>query len=93
MTTTGIGFPFAVDALGSIAPIPDDDAELRGKIIQVLFAAAAEFTVGQALTRWLGTELVVSAVEVTPTDETITIEVVYLRRADLARRSVRIQFS
>jgi hypothetical protein len=36
---------------------------------------------------------VVSAVEVTPTDETITIEVVYLRRADLARRSVRIQFS
>jgi len=55
--------------------------------------AAVEFTVGQALTRWLGDDLVVAGVDVLPQDETITIEVAYLRRADLARRSVRFRFS
>jgi uncharacterized protein len=119
--TTGFGFPFAVTADGTIAPAPDDDAELRGRIVQVLFtapgervnlpefgcglfnlvfdaadpvlAAAAEFTVGQALTRWLGDELVVSAVDVEAAAETLAVRVAYLRRADLAPRSVRIQFS
>ena len=119
--STGFGFPFAVRAGGTIAPDPDGDAELRGKIIQVLFtspgervnlpefgcglfnlvfdtagpvlAAAAEFTVGQALMRWLGDELVVSAVDVEAAAETLRVEISYLRRADLTRRSVRIQFS
>ena len=86
--TTGFGFPFQVTPTGTIRPSGDEDAELRGKIVQVLFtapgervnqpkfgcgllnlvfdpnntilAAAVEFTVGQALTRWLGEEIVVA---------------------------------
>ena len=120
-TAAGFGFPFGVSPAGTIAPVPDGDGDLRGKIIQVLFtapaervnlpefgcglfnlvfdasnpvlAAAMEFTLGQALTRWLGDELVVSGVDVSLEGETVTVEVAYLRRADLARRSVRIQFS
>ena len=46
-----------------------------------------EFTVGQALTRWLGDELVVDGVDVTgAADETVTVEVAYMRRSDLSRR-------
>src|SRR3982750_4150405 len=100
---TGFGFPFGVSPAGTIRPDPDDDADLRGKIIQVLFtrpgervnepefgcglfqlvfepnntvlAAATEFTVGQALTRWLGEEIVVGGVDVDSHDEELTVEV------------------
>jgi phage baseplate assembly protein W len=120
-TTGNFGFPFGVSASGGIGPDPDPDAELRAKIVQVLFTApgervnlpefgcglfnlvfdpanpvllaAVEFTVGQALTRWLGGDLVVAGVDVQPQGEVITIEVAYLRRADLARQSVRFHFS
>jgi phage baseplate assembly protein W len=57
-----------------------------------ILAAALEFTVGQALTRWLGTELVLDGVDVQAADETLAVEVTYLRRADLARQAVRVQF-
>jgi uncharacterized protein len=118
--TTGFGFPFGVSPDGAIRPDPDEAADLRGKIIQVLFtapgervnqpdfgcglfnlvfdpnntilAAATEFTVGQALTRWLGDQIAVAGVDVEPHDETLTIEVAYVRRADLARQAVRIRF-
>lgn len=58
-----------------------------------VLAAAAEFTVGQALTRWLGDELVVAGVAVQARDEVLEVEVAYRRRADLARRAVRFQVS
>ncbi len=118
--TTGFVFPFAVPLTGTIAPDPDEDADLRGKIIQVLFtapgervnqpdfgcglfnlvfepnnpilAAAMEFTIGQALTRWLGDLLIVSGVNVESHDEIITVEVAYTRRQNLAQRAVRIHF-
>ncbi|MFF1380462.1 GPW/gp25 family protein [Streptomyces sp. NPDC058308] len=117
---TGFGFPFDVNAAGAIVPEPDESAELRGKVIQVLFtapgerinqpefgcglfnlvfdpantilAAAVEFTVGQALTRWLGDDLVVSGVDVQAQEETLSVEVAYVRRQDLARQAVRVQF-
>lgn len=117
----GFGFPLRVSAAGSLTPDPDQDAQLHGKIIQVLFtapgervnlpefgcgllnlifdannpvlAAAAEFTVGQALTRWLGDELLVGAVAVQAHDEVLAVEVSYRRRSDLARRAVRFQVS
>jgi phage baseplate assembly protein W len=117
---TGFGFPFGVTPAGTITPDPDEDVDLRGKIIQVLFtapgervnqpdfgcglfnlvfepnntilAAAMEFTIGQALTRWLRDLLIVSGVNVEAQDETITVEVAYTRRQDLARQAVRIQF-
>ena len=39
---TGFGFPFGVSPDGAIAPDPDEDVDLRGKIIQVLFTAPGE---------------------------------------------------
>lgn len=117
---TGFGFPFGVTSAGAIAPDPDENAELHGKIVQVLFtapgervnqpdfgcglfslvfdpnntimAAAVEFTVGQALTRWLGDDLVVGGVDVQAHDEVLTVEVAYVRRRDLTRQAVRVHF-
>src|SRR5688572_1740493 len=111
---TGFGFPFRVNAAGGIAPDPDENEDLRGKVIQVMFtapaervnqpefgcglfnlvfdpnntilAAAVEFTIGQALTRWLGDVLVVDGVEVRADDEVLTVEVAYVRRKDLSRQ-------
>ena len=57
-----------------------------------ILAAAMEFTVGQALTRWLRDDIVVDGVDVIPSEETVTIEVVYTKREDLSRNAVRIQF-
>jgi len=116
---TSFGFPFRVGPSGGIAP-GDEETELRGKIVQVLFtspgervnqpkfgcglldlvfdpnnpvlAAAVEFTAGQALSRWLGPEIVVADVDVQACDETLTVEVAYVRRRDSARQSLRIQF-
>ena len=39
---TGFGFPFGVTPAGTITPDPDENADLRGKIIQVLFTAPGE---------------------------------------------------
>ena len=111
--TPGFGFPFAVTAAGGIGPDPDDNADLRGKIIQVLFttpgervnqpefgcglfnlvfdpnntmlSAAVEFTVGQALTRWLGDQIVGERRSTSRRhDEDLIVEVAYARRRDLS---------
>lgn len=120
MTTTGFVFPFGVGPSGTLRPTGGDDAELQGRIVQVLFtapgervneptfgcgllnlvfdpnnpilAAAVEFTAGQALIRWLGEEIVVAGVTVTAQDETLSAEVVYIRRQTRARQSLRVQF-
>lgn len=117
---TGFGFPFGVTPAGTIRPDPDDNVDLRGKIIQVLFtapgervnqpefgcglfnlvfdpantilAAAMEFTVGAALTRWLADQIVVGGVNVEAQDEALTVEVAYVRRGDLAPQAVRVHF-
>jgi phage baseplate assembly protein W len=121
--STGFVFPFAVSAGGAIAPTAGDDADLRAKIVQVLFtapgervnqptfgcgihnlvfdantpvlASALEFTAGQALTRWLGEQLIVERVDVdiTRQESALIVEVVYTRRRDTARQSVRITFT
>ena len=39
---TGFGFPLGVNPDGSIVPDPDENADLRGKIIQVLFTNPGE---------------------------------------------------
>lgn len=57
-----------------------------------VLAAAMEFTVGQALTRWLGDEIVVDAVDVDAAEELVTVEVAWVNRADLSRQAVRVQF-
>ncbi|MEV7323499.1 GPW/gp25 family protein [Streptomyces sp. NPDC093970] len=116
---TGFGFPLGVDASGAIRPA-GEDAELRGKVIQVLFtapgervnqpefgcglfnlvfdpadpitAAAVEFSVSAALTRWLGDLLVVGGVDVSSDEEALTVEVAYVRRKDLAPQALRVHF-
>lgn len=58
----------------------------------VVLADAMEFTVGQALTRWLRDEIIVDAVSVEAEQEKAAIEIVYTKREDLSRQMVRIQF-
>jgi phage baseplate assembly protein W len=58
----------------------------------LILAAAMEFTVGQALTRWLGNEILVSGVEISSNEAMITIEVAYTKRQDLSQQAVRVHF-
>lgn len=57
-----------------------------------VLAAATEFTIGQALARWLGDEMLVDAVHVATEAETVTVEVVYTRRVDRSQQAVRAHF-
>ncbi|MCP4655038.1 MAG: GPW/gp25 family protein, partial [bacterium] len=57
-----------------------------------ILAAASEFTIGQALARWLRDDIVVDAVDAQPAEESVVIEVAYTRRRDLAKQAVRIHF-
>jgi len=57
-----------------------------------ILAAAMEFTVGQALTRWLGADILVEGVRVDSSEDTINIEVVYAKRSDLLKQAVRVHF-
>ena len=57
-----------------------------------ILAAAMEFTVGQALTRWLGDDILVDGVDVEASDETVTIEIAYTKKQDLSKKAVRIHF-
>jgi uncharacterized protein len=55
--------------------------------------AAMEFTIGQALSRWLRDEILVNGVDVeVEDDDRVLVQVAYTRRRDLARQAVRIQF-
>ena len=57
-----------------------------------ILAAAMQFTVGQALTRWLGDEIIVNGVDIDSYESTITVEVAYTKKQDLSKQAVRIQF-
>jgi hypothetical protein len=60
--------------------------------IASILASAMEFTVGQALTRWLADDIVVDGVDVHSVEEIITIEIAYTRKTDLSKKMVRIHF-
>jgi len=57
-----------------------------------ILAAAMEFTIGQALARWLHDDLIVDAVKVAADESTVVAQVAYTKKQDLARHAVRIQF-
>jgi phage baseplate assembly protein W len=57
-----------------------------------VLGAAMEFTVGQALSRWLGDIILVDGVNVKSQEETITIEIAYTKREDLSKQAVRVHF-
>jgi len=58
-----------------------------------VLAAAMEFTVGQALSRWLSDEILLEAVSVEAQEENALVEIVYSKKEDLSRQMVRIQFT
>jgi phage baseplate assembly protein W len=57
-----------------------------------ILAAAMEFTIGQALSRWLADDIIVDGVSVTSEEETVTVEVAYTKKTDLSRQATRIHF-
>lgn len=57
-----------------------------------VLAPAMQFTIGQALARWLSDEIVTDAVNVTGEGEYVVVEIVYTRKRDLQQQAVRIQF-
>ena len=57
-----------------------------------VLAPAVQFTIGQALARWLGDEIVTDAINVTADGEYVIVEIVYTRKQDLKQQAVRIQF-
>jgi uncharacterized protein len=82
-------------APGERVNLPDFGCGLFNLVFEpgdTILAAAMEFTVGQALARWLGDEILVDDVDVVNSKETITIEVAYTKRADLSRQAVRVHF-
>ncbi|HBA55052.1 MAG: GPW/gp25 family protein [Syntrophorhabdus aromaticivorans] len=82
-------------APGERVNLPDFGCGLFNLVFEpndTVLAAAMEFTVGQALTRWLGDEIIVDSVGVESGEETVNIEVIYTKRADLSRQAVRVHF-
>ena len=57
-----------------------------------ILAATMEFTVGQALSRWLEDDIVVDGVNVEADEEMVTIQVAYTKRQDLSQQAVQIHF-
>jgi phage baseplate assembly protein W len=82
-------------APGERVNMPDFGCGLFNLVFEpnnTLLAAAMEFTIGQALTRWLKDDIFVENVQVESIDETITVEVVYQKKTDLAKEAVRVHF-
>lgn len=57
-----------------------------------VLAPAVQFTIGQALSRWLADEIVIDAINTDADGEYVLVEIVYTRKQDLKQQAVRIQF-
>ena len=57
-----------------------------------LLASVMEFTIGEALTRWMGDEIIVEAIRVSSREESAVVEIAYTRKYDLSHDTVRITF-
>ena len=57
-----------------------------------ILAASVEFTIGQSLTRWLANEILIEGVNVVAQEETMLVEIAYVKRSTLATQAVRITF-
>lgn len=80
---------------GERVNLPDFGCGLFNLVFEpnnAILAPAMEFTVGQALTRWLGDIIIMNGVNVISEEETVTIEIAYTKRADLTKQAVRIHF-
>ena len=82
-------------APGERVHVPDFGCGLFNLVFEpndAILAATMEFTVGQALSRWLGDDIVVDGVNIEAEEETVTIHVAYTKRQDLSQQAVRIHF-
>jgi hypothetical protein len=82
-------------APGERVHVPDFGCGLFNLVFEpndAILAATMEFTVGQALSRWLADDIVVDGVNVEAGEETVTIHVAYTKRQDLSQQAVRIHF-
>jgi phage baseplate assembly protein W len=82
-------------ASGERVHVPDFGCGLFNLVFEpndAILAATMEFTVGQALSRWLADDIVVDGVNVEAGEETVTIHVAYTKRQDLSQQVVRIHF-
>lgn len=82
-------------APGERVHVPDFGCGLFNLVFEpndAILAATMEFTVGQALSRWLADDIVVDGVNVEEGEETVTIHVAYTKRQDLSQQAVRIHF-
>lgn len=82
-------------APGERVNLPDFGCGLFNLVFEpndATLAAAMEFTVGQALTRWMGDEIALDGVDIDREDEAITIKIVYTKKQDLSRQAVRVHF-
>ncbi|MDH5575256.1 MAG: GPW/gp25 family protein [Nitrospirota bacterium] len=80
---------------GERVNLPDFGCGLFNLVFEpnnAILAPAMEFTVGQALTRWLGDIIIMNGIHVISEQETVTIEIAYTKREDLSKQAVRIQF-
>ncbi|SET51717.1 hypothetical protein SAMN05216326_13218 [Nitrosomonas marina] len=57
-----------------------------------VLSAAMQFTIGQALSRWLGDEIITNSVSINPDNNFINIEILYTNKEDLQQQATRIQF-
>ena len=58
----------------------------------VILAATTEFTIREALNRWLRDELQVNDVAITQAEETITVVITYTRIVDQTSQALRVHF-
>ena len=82
-------------APGERVHLPDFGCGLFNLVFEpnnTVLTAAMEFSVGQALTRWLADDLVVERIHAESNDESIIIEIVYSKKMDMSKQAVRIQF-
>jgi uncharacterized protein len=82
-------------APGERVHVPDFGCGLFHLVFEpndTILATTMEFTVGQALSRWLGDEIVVDSVSVESIEETVTVQITYTKRQDLSQQAVRIHF-
>lgn len=57
-----------------------------------ILAAALEFTIGQALVRWMADDIAVEGVDVSSENELVTATIVYTIKKELRRSAVRVSF-
>lgn len=57
-----------------------------------VLATTLQFTISQALTRWLDEEIQTDAVTVKVIDDNIVVEVIYTKRETMRQQAVRVQF-